>query len=455
MSIENAVSVQNLSKKFRLFESRRDRIRELIHPLRRKYHQEFWALTDVSFEIPKGCSMAILGRNGSGKSTLLQVIAEVMQPTRGVVKVTGRVAALLELGAGFSPEFTGRENAVLNGILQGYSEQDMLEMLPDIERFADIGRFFDQPVGTYSSGMYIRLAFSVATCATPEILLVDEAISVGDSDFQSKCFNRFRKIRESGRTVVIVSHDKDLIFHHCDRAIVLDAGRVAFEGSVKDAVNHNDALQFSSSPAKQGGRTATSGQPRAASDRTPRVSKLDIRDPGPFFNADHFASGDERAELTELVLRGENNEPVNEIHAGNSLCLEATFLIHDHIDRPSLGFALTTQDGTTIYGTNTQMRAREVSPLHAGELLSMRWSFVTPLLSGIYLINVGLSDLTGEHPVYVDVRRGILRLSIQSDSRATGVVELDCRLDITTNNPSPLDSGQGSPKPSGINRCSG
>lgn len=451
MSIENAVSVQSLSKKFRLFESRRDRIRELIHPLRRKYHQEFWALRNVSFDIPKGCSLAVLGRNGSGKSTLLQIIAEVMQPTRGVVKARGRVAALLELGAGFSPEFTGRENAVLNGILQGYTEGEMLEMLPDIERFADIGRFFDQPVGTYSSGMYVRLAFSVATCATPDVLLVDEAISVGDSDFQSKCFHRFREIREAGKTVVIVSHDKDLIFRHCDRAIVLDRGSIVFEGSVKDAVNRNDAIQFSPPRSERVDRAA-SGQTRNANDEAGGASSLDNSELAPLFDEAHFAAGDGRAALTELLLTDEGNDPVRRIRAGSRLCLEAKFLAHDEIEQPSAGFALTAQDGTTLYGTNTQMRSLNLSPLRAGELLIMRWSFVTPLLSGVYLLNVGLSDLTSGHPVYVDVRRSILRLSVESDSHATGVVELDCRLDLSTRNPVRPESVGGSARPS-ANGC--
>ena len=199
-----AVSVKRISKKFKLYASSKDRVKELLHPLRTKYHQEYWALNGINFEIKKGQAVGILGRNGSGKSTLLQIIASVMQPTTGSVYIDGKVSALLELGAGFNPFFTGRDNAILNGVIQGISEKDMIERLPEIESFADIGNFFYQPVGTYSSGMFIRLAFAAAISLDPDIILVDEALSVGDAKFQHKCFNKFQDYVKQGKTVIVV-----------------------------------------------------------------------------------------------------------------------------------------------------------------------------------------------------------------------------------------------------------
>ena len=192
-----AIRIENLSKKYRLFASPRARLKEALHPFGKKYHREFWALKDVSFEVPKGQTLGILGRNGSGKSTLLQIIASVLQPTEGRVEVNGRVSAMLELGAGFNPEFTGRANVMFIGTLMGFSEADMRERLPAIEAFADIGEFIDQPVKTYSTGMFARLAFAAAINVDPDILVVDEILAVGDARFQQKCFRKFQEFQET------------------------------------------------------------------------------------------------------------------------------------------------------------------------------------------------------------------------------------------------------------------
>jgi lipopolysaccharide transport system ATP-binding protein len=231
-----AISVKNLSKSFRMYPSPKDKLKELLHPFGKKYHQEFWALKDISYDIKKGECVGIIGKNGSGKSTLLQIICGVLQPTSGEAKVKGRISALLELGAGFNRAFTGRENVYMNGALMGFSQEEMDEKFHAIAEFADIGEFIDQPVKTYSSGMYVRLAFACAVNIDPDILIVDEALSVGDEAFQRKCFSRILDFQKRGKTILFVSHTATVIVELCNRAILFDQGELLLIGPPKPVV---------------------------------------------------------------------------------------------------------------------------------------------------------------------------------------------------------------------------
>jgi ABC-type polysaccharide/polyol phosphate transport system ATPase subunit len=239
-----AISVKSLSKKYRLFNSPEERFKESLHPFKKKYHKEFWALKDISIDVKKGSTVGIIGRNGSGKSTLLQTICGVLRATSGEVTVNGRISALLELGAGFNPELTGRQNAVLNGIVQGFSKEEMNAKIPRIEEFADIGEFFDQPVKIYSSGMFVRLAFASAINVDPDILIVDEALAVGDAKFQHKCYNKFLEFQGNGKTILFVTHSTEAVVRHCDTAILLDHGRVIDMGDPKTITNYYMDLLF-------------------------------------------------------------------------------------------------------------------------------------------------------------------------------------------------------------------
>lgn len=241
---EIAIAVKNVSKKFKLFNSPKERLLEAFHPFDKKYHREFWALRGVNLEIPAGATVGIMGRNGSGKSTLLQVICSILRPTTGSVKVWGRVATLLELGAGFNPEFTGYENVLLNGTLMGFTEEEIRARLPAIETFADIGEFIDQPIKTYSSGMFVRLAFAAAINVDPDIMIIDEALAVGDAKFQYKCFSRLREFRDKGATVLFVSHDAGAIIKQCDWAILLENGSVLEMGKPKFVADRYHDLLF-------------------------------------------------------------------------------------------------------------------------------------------------------------------------------------------------------------------
>jgi len=231
--MDMAISVKNLRKSFRMYPSPKDRIKEMLHPFNKKYHTEFLALKDVSFEVKKGECIGIIGKNGSGKSTLLQVLCGILQPTAGEIVVRGRISALLELGAGFSPQFTGRENVYLSGAIMGFTKEEMSERFEKIVGFADIGEFINQPVKTYSSGMYLKLAFACAVNVDPDILVIDEALAVGDVFFQQKCFAKIREIISRGTTCLFVSHDTQILTNLSDRIILLDEGRLNLRECLK------------------------------------------------------------------------------------------------------------------------------------------------------------------------------------------------------------------------------
>src|SRR5947199_1896167 len=237
-----ALGVENVSKQYRTYARPSDRLKESITRGRMRRHQEFWALRDVSFELDKGSTVGVVGPNGCGKSTLLQIITGTLEPTHGNVWHEGRIAALLELGAGFNPEFTGLENIFMNAALIGFSRSETEALIPEIERFAEIGQFINQPVKTYSSGMYVRLAFSIAISASPRILIIDEALAVGDAVFQHRCTRRIRKMQESGVTIFFVSHDPGAVRALCSRAILLNAGRIESDGKPADVLNHYQKL---------------------------------------------------------------------------------------------------------------------------------------------------------------------------------------------------------------------
>lgn len=238
-----AISVRNLTKRYRLFGHPGDRVKQFLSFGLKQYHRKFSALEDISFDIKKGETVGIIGRNGSGKSTLLQLVCGILKPSSGSVQVNGRIAALLELGAGFNPEFTGRENVYFQGALMGFDKAQMDARFEDIAAFADIGEFIDQPVRTYSSGMFVRLAFAVATHADPEILVIDEALAVGDASFQKRCYARIQQMQARGLTLMLVSHDNELILRLTDRALLIDKGKQQYWGSAREAIsNYRQAL---------------------------------------------------------------------------------------------------------------------------------------------------------------------------------------------------------------------
>jgi ABC-type polysaccharide/polyol phosphate transport system ATPase subunit len=232
----HSIQLTNISKKYNIYDRPTDRLRELLYRNRRSFHREFWALNDISFNVARGDSVALLGPNGSGKSTLLQIVAGVLRPTKGTIRAKGRITSILELGSGFQPEYTGRENVILNGVILGIPESEIRRRLDEIADFAEVGDFFDQPIRTYSSGMVIRLAFASMINVDPEILVIDEAMAVGDRRFQLKCLDKIRNLRSRGTTMLFVSHDPAMVLKYCQNAVLLNGGEMVMKGPVEEVV---------------------------------------------------------------------------------------------------------------------------------------------------------------------------------------------------------------------------
>jgi lipopolysaccharide transport system ATP-binding protein len=431
-----AISVRNISKKFRLFSSSKERLAEAFHPFRKQYHKEFWALRNVSFDIQRGEIVGILGRNGSGKSTLLQIICGVMQPTSGELEANGRISALLELGAGFNPEFTGRENVILNGIIHGFSRQDMLSRIADIEAFADIGEFFDQPVKLYSSGMYVRVAFAAAIHIDPEILVVDEALSVGDAKFQHRCFQRIRGFMTQGKTILVVSHSTDTLLRICDRGIVLDQGRLVHVGPIATAVNHYQQLLFETSEHQEEPsdkvpvQTRTVQKAMSTSQASPsslvHTDKSDRIPSKAAYNKHEIRMGSGKAHIIDfdLLVNGEPNPPEIAPHATCELIIRVAA---DTSVLLSVGFALVTIDGIYVFGTNLAMLKQPLIQLEADGCAILKFHWRSHLCGGEYFLNLGCNELIGNDDAYVDIRRSVARLKFSDTPQSVGFAELEVR----------------------------
>jgi len=433
MHSDTVISIQNVSKKFRLFSSAKHRLWEALHPFRKRYHHEFWALRDVSFEVRRGEIVGILGRNGSGKSTLLQIICSVMQPTSGKVHVNGRISALLELGAGFNPEFTGRDNVILNGAIMGLSRKEMLHKLPDIEAFADIGEFFDQPVKTYSSGMFVRVAFAAAIHIDPEILIVDEALSVGDSKFQHRCFQRIREFMEQGKTIVVVSHSTDMLLRLCQRGIVVDAGELRYVGLIADAVNFYQDLLFGvvrkidnvQNPESRSvvidesdNQTALLLPGTLSGNDDDRVSYK------PGYNQHEIRLGNGAAKIIDfdLIVDGKVNPYELPTHKKIQLIIKMRF--NESMSGVSIGFAIVSIDGTYVFGTNLALLGAPLMSADAGKCLASKFCWTSHLAGGEYFLNIGCNQFVNGEDCYVDVRRSVAKITCSDTPGISGFVDL-------------------------------
>lgn len=434
-----AISVHNLSKKFRLFNSPKERLIEALHPLRKQYHREFWALRDVSFDIRRGEIVGILGQNGSGKSTLLQIVCAVMQASSGEVQVHGRISALLELGAGFNPEFTGRDNVILNGAIMGITRQEMLSKLPAIEAFADIGDFFDQPVKTYSSGMFVRVAFAAAIHVDPEILVVDEALSVGDSKFQHRCFQRIREFMEQGKTILVVSHSTDTLLRICHRGIVFHHGELRHIGPIKGAVNYYQNLLYgkaeessvsSDRPAGATNITADEGEKIATPNKHMEIGALsrDTRDRvcEKFnYNKHETRLGNGKAHIIDfdLIVNGELN-PL-EIPAHQDVQLIVKIRCNESIEGISVGFAIVSIDGIYVFGTNMAMMQKPLLSVEGGDCVAVKFHWTSHLIGREYFLNIGCNQFSGDEDYYLDIRRSVALLKFSDTPGVTGFVDVN------------------------------
>lgn len=383
---EFAIRVKHLEKMYKLYNKPSDRLRETLGL--RVPVKEHYALKDVSFDVKRGETVGIIGTNGSGKSTILKIITGVLNPTKGEVEVDGRISALLELGAGFNMEYSGIENVYLNGTMMGFSREEIDARLQDILDFADIGDFVYQPVKSYSSGMFVRLAFAVAINIDPEILIVDEALSVGDVFFQAKCYRKFEEFKAQGRTILFVSHDLSSIARYCDRVILLNKGVKLEEGSPKQMVDMYKQLLVGQDPAKAE-EEKPAGQPRENWNSQFQV------------NPDMLEYGSRLAEIVDFAVLDEKGRCTNTIEKGSTFKIRMKVAFRETIQEPIMAFTFKDIKGTEITGTNTLFEKAAVKHSDAGDVCTVTFTQDMYLQGGEYLLSFGCTGYKdGEFTVF-------------------------------------------------------
>ena len=400
-SMAVAICVEGVSKQYRIYQQPADRLKEMMSRGRWKTHREFWALREISFEVERGTTFGIIGPNGCGKSTLLQIVAGTLEPTHGNVRHTGRIAALLELGAGFNPEFTGLENVFMSASLMGFSRVETEAMLPEIERFAEIGDFIYQPVKTYSSGMYVRLAFATAISAMPQILIVDEALAVGDAVFQHRCMRRIREMQESGMTILFVSHDPSAIRALCSRAVLLSAGRMEEIGKPTDVLNRYQKLIMAREDAYEAEQTETEDT----------LSAEDAGAPEPTYTYRH---GDGSARILHVDLLNAAHKPIEFVESGEAVLLRVRAVFQTEIEDPVIGFLLRNRHGIHLYGTNTGLQQITLGRVRPGEVVEVTFAFNCWLAPDSYSATVALHSADGISFDWLDGARFFQVMSIVS-----------------------------------------
>jgi len=431
------MSARDLGKCYRIYGFPKDKLKEVLLLGRRVYHREFWALREVSFEVNKGETVGIVGRNGSGKSTLLQILSGTLAPTTGTADIYGRVSALLELGSGFSPEFTGKENVYMNASILGLSRKEIDERYDEIVEFADIGQFIDQPVRTYSSGMYVRLAFAVAINVEPQVLLVDEALSVGDEIFQRKCFSRIRSLKEKGCSILFVSHSGATVIDLCDRAMLLDGGECLLSGAPKLVVANY--LKLVSAPHEEQHRLREEIRSRkelspestekesieaARFDNDQQPEYMPFYDPGlvPKTTVRYVSRG---AEILDPKITTVDGEIVNNLVGGQDYiyCYKARFL--DDAFEVRFGMLIKTLTGFELGGATNATLEEAMPAVVAGTVIDVKFRFRCLLLPGAYFLNCGiLGSITGQEE-FLDrcVDAVMFRVQPSKGSRASAVVD--------------------------------
>ena len=389
MESKNAIEIRNLSKMYKLYNKPSDRLRDSLGLSRKKRYKEHYALQNINFDIHEGECVGIIGTNGSGKSTILKIITGVLSPTEGTVTVNGRISALLELGAGFNPEYSGMENIYLNGTMLGFSEEEIDSRLDEILSFADIGDFVNQPVKTYSSGMFVRLAFAVAINIDPEILVVDEALSVGDVFFQSKFYHNFEEFKKQGKTILFVSHDLGSVSKYCDRVILLNQGEMLDEGTPKAMVDMYKQLLVHQDPVKQ------------AENTEPEENWKD----GFQVNPNTLEYGEKQAEIRDFVVVDSSGRHTNTIEKGSEFEIKMRLHFNESIQQPIAAFTIKNIQGTEITGTNTMYEGINIEHPDAGRECVVTFRQKMDLQGGEYLISFGCTgyrngDFTVFHRLY-------------------------------------------------------
>lgn len=394
-----AISVNNVSKMYKLYDNPMDRLKESLGLSRKKKYKEHYALRDVNFQVNRGETVGIIGTNGSGKSTILKIITGVLNATEGNVEVNGRISALLELGAGFNMEYTGIENVYLNGSMIGFSKEEIDAKLQDILDFADIGDFVYQPCKTYSSGMFVRLAFAVAINIEPEILIVDEALSVGDVFFQAKCYRKFEEFKKMGKTILIVSHDLSSISKYCDRVVLLNKGKKLSEGQPKEMVDlYKKVLVGQAGDAEDLNQLVE----EQMSDAEPEQEESKTQWIRPFaLNPQQLEYGSKKAEIIDFTLRDAAGNYSNTIEKGSKFEILVRIKFKEKVQEPIVAFTFKNVHGTEITGTNTMYEKQDIGKKEANDEIVVSFTQNMDLQGGEYLLSLGCTGYQdGEFTVF-------------------------------------------------------
>lgn len=419
-----SISVNGLGKAYKQYSAPWFRLLEWVTPGGRPRHALRWVLKDVSFSVEPGESVGIVGVNGAGKSTLLKMITGTTQPTAGSIQVTGRVAALLELGMGFHPEFTGRQNVFMAGQLQGLTVEQIANLMPEIERFAEIGDYIDQPVRVYSSGMQLRLAFSVATAVRPDLLIVDEALSVGDAYFQAKCYQRINEYKEQGTTLLLVSHSPGDVVKHCERAILLKNGRIELDGPSRAVTNRYLDELF----GKRADSSEASPGPVDLAEQNLLNGLGDEFHTRPGYHAEEHRWGHGGAAILDYLVVAEGQRYPSRIEA-NALT-DFYFKVRFDADFDSVvpGFLIKTLEGIFLYGTNSfvSTNGRETISARAGDVRVFKFSLPLTLNEGHYLVSFGISSGNPlQELLPLDRRYDSVMLHVGRGLQFWGIVDLE------------------------------
>lgn len=433
-----AIRVQGLCKQYPIYENPRDRLKQFVLPrlgglvgkAPKQYYKEFWALRDISFEVKRGETVGIIGRNGSGKSTLLQIICGTLSPTSGTIETNGRIAALLELGSGFNPDFTGRENVYMNAALLGLSRDEIDDRFDDIAAFADIGEFIEQPVKTYSSGMLVRLAFAVIAHVDADILVIDEALAVGDAFFTQKCMRFLRQFMKTG-TVLFVSHDTGAVVNLCSKAILLSQGEITKEGTPKNICEHYLETLFEI-PAlgncvrKRARKMEIHEQAQIKDQRLKFINNSNLRNDLRIFtfNPDAPSFGNGGAQIHSVLLLDDDKSPLAWVVGDEKVTLQIRAIANRDIDSPILGFFVKDRLGQPLFGDNTFLSHRDQEiDCKAGNQIQVEFVFNMPLLPhGDYSITVAIANGTQESHEQLHWIHDAILFTSESSSVASGLV---------------------------------
>ena len=422
--MDSVIEIKNISKIYNLYNKPSDRLKEALFS-RKSRHTEFAALNDVSFNVNKGEILGIIGKNGSGKSTILKIITSVLTPTSGECIVKGKIAALLELGAGFNMEYTGIENIYLNGQMIGFSKEEMDKKLQAIIDFADIGEHIYQPVKTYSSGMFARLAFSVAISVDPDILIVDEALSVGDVFFQNKCYRRFEEFRERGKTILFVTHDMGSVIRYCNRCVLLNAGKKVAEGKPQEMVDLYKRIMVGQwNENEENTQDSTSIQ--SSNVKADELWKDQIST-----NPDIEVYGDGRANIIDFGIFSDTGDIGNNVYKGDYYSVKMKVRINEDNLNPIFAFKLRDIKGTELTGTNTMLEDIDTSQCKKGDIVTITFRQKQYLQPGQYLVSLGCTAFEGDQFVVYCRNYNCCVLGVVAQKGTIGIFDSESEVSVS------------------------